>query len=599
MPVKSPIDIEDPTLHLTIKVDGSVIKDYYPIVSVHIVQEINRISSAEIIVIDKIAESEELPISDSNDFIPGNDLEILAGYGETGEQSIFKGVIVKQAIRLNAGSGFNLVITCKHKAVMMTFNRTEQEYENTLDSDIISGIIGKYGLSCTIDSTSSQQEVSFQKLATDWDFILSRAEFYGYITILENEKIVIGKPKLDGDPLLRLTAGESMISFKAELNAEKQSPSLDASAWNPENQELIKSQATEPTINIQGNLDAKKLSDKLNQTKLSLSSVTPMPQEDLKTWADGRLLMIRLNAIKGLVTFMGNADVKVGGLIQLEGVGDRFNGKAFVSSIIHTIEEGVWNTKVKFGLDDKPIHEQMDFSYPAATGQLPAIHGLQIGTVEKIYADSSAAKHKILVNLASNAENKNGIWARVANFYATSGAGAFFLPEVGDEVIVGFLESDPRYPVVMGSLYSNSRQPAIEVKDNNNFIKSLTTKSKLKITFDDEKKITTVETPAGNAITLNDDEKFIEMKDQSNNTVKMTSDGINMQSEKDISIKATGNITLDATGKLMLSAKQDVAVSGMNIKNDAKAGFTAKGNANAEISASGQTVVKGGLVMIN
>jgi Rhs element Vgr protein len=599
MPVKSPIDIEDPTLYLTIKVDGSVIKDYYPIVSVHIVHEINRISSAEIIIIDKIAESEELPISDSNDFIPGNDLEILAGYGEDGEQSIFKGVIVKQAIRLNAGSGFNLVITCKHKAVMMTFNRTEQEYENTADSDIISGIISKYGLSCTIDSTSSQQEVSFQKLATDWDFILSRAEFYGYITILDNEKIVIGKPKLDGDPLLRLTSGESIISFNAELNAEKQSPSLDASAWNPENQELLKSQATEPTVNIQGNLDAKKLSGKLNQAKLSLSSITPMPQDDLKTWADGRLLMIRLNAIKGQVTFMGNADVKVGGLIQLEGVGDRFNGKAFVSSVAHTIEEGVWNTKVKFGLDYKPIHEQINFSYPAATGQLPAIHGLQIGTVEKIFTDTSAAKYKILVNLASNAENKNGIWARVANFYATSGAGAFFLPEVGDEVIVGFLESDPRYPIVMGSLYSNSRQPAIEVKDNNNFIKSLTTKSNLKITFDDDKKITTVETPAGNAITLNDDEKFIEMKDQSNKTVKMTSDGINMQSEKDINIKATGNITLDATGKLMLSAKQDVAVSGMNIKNDAKAGFTAKGNANAEISASGQTVVTGGRVMIH
>jgi uncharacterized protein involved in type VI secretion and phage assembly len=165
--------------------------------------------------------------------------------------------------------------------------------------------------------------------------------------------------------------------------------------------------------------------------------------------------------------------------------------------------------------------------------------------------------------------------------------------------VIGFLESDPRYPVVMGCLYSNSRKSALEPADNNNYIKSFTTKSMLKIGFDDEKKILTIETPGGNALTLSDDGKSLELKDQNNNVLKMTESGINLQSDKDISIKATGNITLDATGKLNLTAKQDVAVSGANINNTAQMGFVAKGNASAEISASGQTVVKGGMVMIN
>lgn len=598
MPVKSPIDIEDPTLRLTVKAGGQVIKDYYPLISVYVLHEINRISSAEIIFIDKIENSNELPLSDSEDFIPGNELEILAGYGSDEVQTIFKGVIVRQSVKFSAG-GINLIVTCRHKAVMMTFNRKEQRYENKTDSDIITEVIGGYGLSCTIDATSSQQEISFQKSATDWDFILSRAEFYGYITVLDDEKIIIGKPKFEEDPVLRVASGESIISFNAELSAEKQAPSIDASAWDPQSQQLLNSQAEEPAVNDQGNLNAKTLSGKLSQSSLSLSSITPMSQEDLKTWADGRLLAMRLNALKGQVTFIGNADIKVGGIIELEGVGKRFNGKAFVSSVAHTIEDGTWNTSVKFGLDYKPIYEQANFSYPAATGQLPAAHGLQIGTVEKIFADDAATKLKVLVTLPSNTEEKNSIWARITNFYATSGAGAFFLPEVGDEVIIGFLENDPRYPIVLGSVYSNSRQPSAEVKDNNNYIKSLTTKSNLKITFDDEKKITTIETPAGNTITLNDDTKIIEVKDQNNNSVKLSSDGIGMQSDKDINIKANGNITLDATGNLKLSATQDVSVSGMNIKNEAKTGFTAKGNATAEISASGQTVVKGGIVMIN
>lgn len=64
-------------------------------------------------------------------------------------------------------------------------------------------------------------------------------------------------------------------------------------------------------------------------------------------------------------------------------------------------------------------------------------------------------------------------------------------------------------------------------------------------------------------------------------------------------MKAKGNILLDATSKVSVKAKSDVGLEGMNVKATAKVGFTAKGNATAEISASGQTTVKGAMVMIN
>jgi len=98
---------------------------------------------------------------------------------------------------------------------------------------------------------------------------------------------------------------------------------------------------------------------------------------------------------------------------------------------------------------------------------------------------------------------------------------------------------------------------------------------------------------------LSDDAKSIEIVDQNGNSIKMTSDGIVLKSGKDITLDATGNITLKATGKIAVTATQDAAISGMNITNTAQMGFTAKGNATAEISAAGQTTVKGGIVMIN
>jgi uncharacterized protein involved in type VI secretion and phage assembly len=172
------------------------------------------------------------------------------------------------------------------------------------------------------------------------------------------------------------------------------------------------------------------------------------------------------------------------------------------------------------------------------------------------------------------------------------------LPEIGDEVILGFIDDDPSHPVILGSLYSSKHAAAYANEAKNN-TKAITTRSKLEINFDEEKKIIKIFTPGGNNITLDDTEKGITITDQNNNTLKLNSSGIEMESPKSIVIKATGDITLDATGKLSLKSKQDVTVEGLNITNTADVGFTAKGSASAEISASGQTIVKGAMVMIN
>lgn len=598
MPAKSPLDISDPTLRLTIKANGSPIKDSYPVESVNITHELNRISYAEICLIDGTVESTDFPISDSADLIPGNTIEITAGYGSDAETSIFKGVIVKQAIRINDGEPFALIITCKHKAVTMCYNKMEAQFTSKTDSGIMNVIAGNYGLSATIDATTPVSEAMFQKLATDWDFILARADFNGFVISLDGDAITIGKPKVDGTAVLRIGFGESILSFDAELSAEKQPTSLQVSSWDIKQQSLLVSSAAEPVLNEQGNLSAKTLSGKLNQKELKLTSNTPLTNEDLTVWGNASLLKIRLAALRGMVSFIGNGTVKPNTIIELAGVGDRFNGNAYVTMVNHVLESGTWITKVKFGLDEKFAYENKNFSYPNASGQLPPINGLQTATVKKIFGDPDS-QFRILITLPSNAENQDGIWARMANFHATNTAGAGFLPEVGDEVIIGFLENDPRYPVILGSLYSTSKAAAATAADNNNYIKTIITKSQLKMTFDDEKKILKLETPAGNYITFSDDAKSIEIKDQHTNSITMDSNGISIKSFKDIVLDAKGKISLTAVQNVEVEAKMDVKTTGLNINNNASIGFVAKGAATAEISASGQTTVKGAIVMIN
>ena len=145
MPPKSPMDITDSTLRFSIKANGNPLKDYYPVVSINITHEINKISFAEIVLVDGTVESADFPISESDDLVPGSTIEITAGYGSDAEETIFSGVVVKHAIRIDPDKAYNLVITCKHKAVAMSFNRKEAQFSKKLDSDLMSSIVSTYG----------------------------------------------------------------------------------------------------------------------------------------------------------------------------------------------------------------------------------------------------------------------------------------------------------------------------------------------------------------------------------------------------------------------------------------------------------------------
>ncbi|MCK6692466.1 MAG: phage baseplate assembly protein V, partial [Thermoanaerobaculia bacterium] len=306
----------------------------------------------------------------------------------------------------------------------------------------------------------------------------------------------------------------------------------------------------------------------------------------------------RMSGMQGTVTFFGNAKPKLNTLIEMKGFGKRFNDNALITAVRHSVRGGLWQTTVGFGLPPEWYYEQRAVSAPAAGGLLPVISGLQNGTVKKIDADPDG-QFRIQVDVPVIAPAGAGIWARMAHFYATSGKGSFFLPEVGDEVVLGFLNDDPRFPVILGMLYSSKIKPPY-TPDNKNQFKAIVTKNELKIEFNDEDKVLTVKTPGGNEFVLSDKDKSITLKDQNGNKMEMTNSGITMNSAKDITIKANGKINLQAaTGIAAAASGGDVSLEGLNIQAKAKIAFSGQGSASAELKASGTTIVKGAMVMIN
>ena len=317
----------------------------------------------------------------------------------------------------------------------------------------------------------------------------------------------------------------------------------------------------------------------------------------MKQWADGMALKAGLARYQGSVSFYGSAKVKPGCLIELKGLGKRFNGNMFVGSVTHTIEDNEWLTEAGAGVSPLNITDEPDVVSPTAAGFLPGLQGLHTAVVKKLDGDPQK-EYRIQVELPWLDGKSKLLWARVATMYATGGMSTFFLPEPGDEVLVGFMNQDPTHPVVLGSLYGVKHKPPFEFEAKNN-TKAIVTREKLRIEFDEEKKVITVSTPGKNTLEISDDGKSIRLTDQHKNEIKMDSGGITLSSSKDIKLTAKGGITMDATSKISGTAKSDISLDGMNVKVQAKVGATVKGNATAELSASGQTTVKGAMVMIN
>lgn len=558
---------------------------------------LNRIPWAEIVLLDGDMTDGSFDASDAKDFAPGETLTIRAGYGDR-ESTLFTGVVIRHGVRIDGGDHSMLVLECRSKVAAMAIGRRNANYLNQKDSDIISGLVSDAGLTPKVDSTADVYTELVQYYCSDWDFMLARAELNGLLVNVTGNTVSVAAPSVSGDPVLAVGWGTDLYAFDADMDVRTQFTAVQATAWSAKNQAVVTGDAAKPVaLNSQGDLDGKTLANVTGSSTVGLQTATAQEKGVLTAWAKAMQQKAALARIRGSMRFVGNAAAVPGCQIKVSGVGKHFSGNVFVSAVEHQIADGLWVTEACFGMDPAWHMARDDVMAPAAAGLLPGVAGLQIGVVIKLDGDPDS-EQRIQVRLPVMQAETEGVWARLLQGYASNGFGLFFLPEVGDEVIVAYLNDDPSQPVVLGSLYSSSRVPPYALAAEND-TKALVTREKLTIELDEKKKVVTIKTPAGNQVVLDDTGKSILVKDQNSNSATFSSSGITLDSPYDINLKAKGNIKLEASASATVKASADVKISGLNVTCEAQAGLTAKGSATAELSASGQTTVKGAMVMIN
>ncbi|OAN11070.1 hypothetical protein A3K86_19040 [Photobacterium jeanii] len=95
----------------------------------------------------------------------------------------------------------------------------------------------------------------------------------------------------------------------------------------------------------------------------------------------------------------------------------------------------------------------------------PRVHGIQTAIVsgkegEEVYLDNlGRVKVKFNWDREGESNENSSCWIRVAQAWAGAGWGSFFIPRVGQEVLVDFVNGDPEQPIICGSLYNASQPP--------------------------------------------------------------------------------------------------------------------------------------------
>ncbi len=594
----SPILNGNNLVTFTITSEGDAIPETYGITSITISQEIDKIAQAQITVRDGNPSTQMFEIADATTFQTGNAIDIALGYA-TDTTTVFSGVVTKQSIKVD-DSGTTFQVTCKDALVEATKTRSQLVLTDSLDSDAISQIAENLGVENDITATTVNKEKIIQYNATDWDFIVSRAQRNGMAVVTDNGTLVVSAITNSDTPVLELTYGVDIIEMDLELDAVDQASSFSINAWTPSEQDAVTSEATEPTVNDQGDAEESDL-EAVTDAEDTFSTSVPLTEDEAQQLSNAILLRLRMSKYRGSIKFPGSADAKPNTLITLTGLGELFDGDAYISSVNQNFSDGNWFTEIQIGLLPE-MHSQKVKNAPSepdTKDSLIDVKGVQVGIVKDTY-DEDGGAYRVQVEIPMLNDTTEFVWARLASFYASNSFGAFFYPEVNDEVILGFVDGNPGYPVILGSLYSSALPPvdtAIPADSNNN-IKALVTRSQLQMQFDDENIIMSLLTPNGNTIVISDQDEGITITDQNSNQIQLNGDGITVESASAMTIKAANDLTIQGDS-VTITATNAVSINGEDISASASSSATINGDSGCTISSSGATDISGSSVNLN
>ncbi len=515
----------------------------------------------------------------------------IGGMVDSSRSLEFIGVVTQVSLD-NSIDGLNTVLITAHSPTI-TLDGAKQ---NTLHheeraGDIISAVLRKYPITIgTVEEASATLAYSVQYRETDYGYLMRLAASSGMFAYYDGKEFCVGKASSSRTEELvwRESLGEFVMGLGTGI--EK----VGAQSFNYTKKEIYESTTSGALRTSLSELS--KISYEASQKLYPDAHFVPGLKSGSQADLDKTLELIRESSVGKIVTCRGESvipAVTIGRCVKITGM-DKLDGLYWVKSVVHSFDE---SGKYHNTFTCTPL----DIAFPERSYSVPHLTDIQVAVV--VDTDDPDKLGRIKVQFPWY--TKEGLpaqpvmWVRVLTPHAGEKRGFFCLPEVGDEVVVGFEHGDPHLPLVLGSLYNGKDVPPLDGhpvgwsgSDNN--LKLFRTKSGNEIYFNDtdgSEVIVIVQKDKKNAITLSLDGPKITIESEGDISLK----------GKTISLESTsGDIKVKSAAAMNLESSQDMKIkAGGNLKSEGGMNYDIKAGINATLEGGAVVTIKGTMVKIN
>ncbi|HVM10565.1 MAG TPA: VgrG-related protein [Acidimicrobiales bacterium] len=501
-------------------------------------------------------------------------------------------------------------VRCSDKLQLLYHGRRTKAYLKTTPDAVVRTLILESGLMPgTIDSVNVVFDYISQWHESDGDFIERLAAEFGMVFRMKEGKVEFcAPPAASSAPSpaspgsstpAQLVLGDDVARFDVSYSGEYLVNKVEARGWNSKTKSEIvasKTIGTAPGKNMavaaMQPIDAAN-AGLMTTTKTFLTSTVPLASQSHATkLATSVASEIASTFGRVEAVTIGNPSMLAGVPISVGPTTHPMAGKYVVTTAEHQLEAGEYTTRVVCGgLEDRGVGGEASRSRDdVLSGRFP---GVLIGIVTNNNDPEKLGRVK--VKFPQFDATYESDWLRVVSAGAGAGRGFTMIPEANDEVVVAFEHGDPRSGFVLGGVWNGRdkpTQPAFDaqaIQGGKVEKRGFTSRAGHHIVFQDKAGEELIEVKSGKkALTIKLDDKentiTVAVTNGAKTTFTLGPDGMKVETDKDVMVKATNNITFEA--------QKDITLKGLNVKVDAQTNFEAKAKANATIEGTGGATLK-------
>lgn len=547
------------------------------VVEIDVHEEVGRHGRCTLLVQNWDADDRAVRHSDDGPFAPGADLAVSLGY-HSELTPVFGGVIASVTAHFPAQGRPTMRIEARSRSILLEHPPRSRQLADVSDADVASAIASDYSLTADAEDGVTRAFVVSDR-TSDWDFLKARAESLGWALYVRDETLVLRPPASPASPP---TLDYTRDIVEAHLT-EDLTHAIDSAtgvSWDIGALEAAESEQPASASGVDTG-DRDNHEDAIGTAGWPLRSARDeTPADGAADGADaratGRQHDAALAHVHGTAAVQGNPTLRCDAWVEIAGVGTRLSGPHYVTAARHRLSFDGYRTELQVG---RP---------PALVPPAAAPHGgssLTLGIVESL--DDPDSANRVKVRLPWRADGGDGVWARVATLDAGDGYGTVVIPNVGQEVLVGYVDGDPAYPVVVGQLYNGTAAPPVTIDPDTNAVRMFRTPGGHEVTLEDgDSAAVRIVSGKGHSIVMDDAEGSVVLTHaDSSNTVTLSSDGITLEA-------AQGDIVLK-------SPSGAVKIDAMTFEGKATGPSKLESSATFDLTASGPLGLKGALVNIN